>query len=188
MVQSREEKSAYNRQNYKDHREERLLYGKQFRLDHPDQLKESKARYYIKNRNKLLEQSKQYNRNNPRDRTEESHRYYMNNRDKLLPRGKQYHKDHPEVNLKSSTKRLTKLGKTFDMDCDTFKYALLGMARIVKKRDGKKCTWCNGTENLIAHHIWHKAFCPESALEPDNGITLCHDCHMEQHRLDRSFN
>ena len=111
--------------------------------------------------------------------------YREDNREKRNAYDKQYHKDHPEVNLKSNKKRLTELGKTFDMDYEPFRYALMSWTKTVRKRDCHKCTWCNSTENLVAHHIWHKVFCPESALDVDNGITLCHECHMEQHRLDK---
>ena len=65
------------------------------------------------------------------------------------------------------------------------RYARDAWSKTVRKRDNNKCTWCNSTKTLVSHHIWHKAFCPESALDVDNGITLCHDCHMEQHRLDK---
>ena len=55
----------------------------------------------------------------------------------------------------------------------------------VRARDKQKCVWCNETYGLVAHHIWHKLYCPESALDIDNGITLCHKCHMFQHQQDR---
>jgi len=155
MVWSREEKAIYHKQYYKDHYEKISAYEKQRQKD------------------------------NPRDRTEYDAQRYKDNRDRLLAHDKQYHKDHPEVNLRSQKKRLTKLGKTFDMDYEVFRYALMSHAKTVKKRDNNKCTWCNSTNKLRAHHIWHKVFCPESALDPDNGITLCHKCHMEQHRLDK---
>ena len=187
MVQSREEKLLYMRQYYKDTIEERKLYKRQYRKDNLEKVTEQKAQYYKNNRDKLLVWQKQYNRNNPRDRTEENHIYYMNNRDKLLPRGKQYHKDHPEVNLKSIKKRMEYIGSFLGLDSLQTTAGILSWSKTVRKRDGHKCTWCDSTENLVAHHIWHKAWCPESALDVDNGITLCHDCHMEQHRLDKSF-
>ena len=160
MVQSREEHNKKSLQYYKDHREERIAYNKQYYKDHRE---EDKKRY--EGRKAYF---KQYRKDNSEKR-------------------KQYRKDNPEVDLRTMKKQLTNLGKILDMDYDSFKYGLISFTRTVRKRDGNKCTWCNSTEKLVAHHIWHKAFCPESALDVDNGITLCHDCHKEQHRLDRSL-
>ena len=154
---NREEMLKQQKQNYKKNREEILVYGKQ---------------HYKDNREEILVYSKQY---------------YKDHREEIKAYTCQYQKDHPEVSLKSNKKRLTELGKTFDMDYEPFRYALMSWSKTVRKRDNNKCTWCNSTQDLIAHHIWHKAFCPESALDVDNGITLCHECHKERHRLDRSL-
>ena len=49
--------------------------------------------------------------------------------------------------------------------------------REVKKRDGNTCRVCGETINLHAHHIKPRSRYPELALELDNGITLCGNCH-----------
>ena len=136
--------------------------------------------------------NKQYNINNrdknkivcKKSRTthrEEAAQYYQDNKEKL----KQYYRDHPEVNLKAQKKYMSKIGESFHLKYNEMRYARDAWSKTVRKRDNNKCTWCNSTKTLVSHHIWHKAFCPESALDVDNGITLCHDCHMEQHRLDK---
>ena len=127
-------------------------------------------------------------------------KYRDKNRDKLNAYDRQYHKDNcvrlraqqveyskknPEVNLRAKKKELEKLGGVLNLTDTGVIYALMSWAKTIKKRDNNKCTWCNSVNNLRVHHIWHKVFCPESALDVDNGITLCHDCHMEQHRLDK---
>ena len=153
---------------YKDRR----VYMKQYCKEHLEEKKIYNKQYYKNNREKLIEQSKQY---------------YEGHREERKSKMKQYDKDHPEINLKSKKKEFTKLGKIFDLNHESMKYALISWSKAVRKRDGNKCTWCDSTKNLKAHHIWHKIFCPESALDVDNGITLCHTCHKEQHRLDSSF-
>ena len=71
------------------------------------------------------------------------------------------------------------------------RYLFHAWGLVVKRRDGLKCTWCDESDfkKLRAHHIIHKIFCTKKeALDPDNGITLCHECHKEQHRLDSKLN
>jgi len=148
---------VWQKQYNKDHREERQAYDKQYNKDHCEE---------------RLVYKKQY---------------YKDNREERLVQQKQYSKDHPEVKLRSQKKTFTELGKVFDLDYNPMRYAIDAWSKTVRKRDGHKCTWCDSTQNLIAHHIWHKAFCPESSLDVNNGITLCHDCHWEQHKHDRSF-
>ena len=149
------DRQAYFIQYRKDHLEEKKMYDKQYYKDH---------------REEMIKQSIQY---------------YECHREERKSQMKQYDKDHPEKHLKSKKKELIKLGKTFDLNHKSMKRALISWSKTVRKRDNNKCTWCNSTQDLIAHHIWHKVFCPESALDVDNGITLCHDCHMEQHKLDK---
>lgn len=53
--------------------------------------------------------------------------------------------------------------------------------RKVKERD-KCCQICGATENLVAHHIKSYRYYPELRYDLSNGITLCGDCHKEQHK------
>jgi len=172
---NREEKLAYQKQYNKDHREEKIIYDKQYRKDHCEE-----RRQYRKDHR---EESKQYRKDHWKEKIIYDKQYYKDHWEEI----KQYHRDNPEIDLRAQKKRFTKLGKLFDLNWKEMKYAIMAWSLTIKKCDDHKCTWCNSTKKLRAHHIWHKAFCPESALDPDNGITLCHDCHMEQHRLDSSF-
>ena len=187
MVQSREKKNAVSKQYYKDHRDEILAYNKQHYKDHREEKLAYIKQYRKDNSEEISTQKKQHYKDHREEKLAYVKQHYKDHREERKAYMKQYHKDHPEVNFKSNKKRLIKLGKTLDMDYNGVKLALMSWSKTVKKHDNHKCTWCNSTENLIAHHIWHKQWCPESALDVDNGITLCHECHVEQHRLDRSF-
>jgi len=183
----------------------RAVYKKKYREDNYDRIRaydkkrfstpEARKRaiayqqiHRIKNRDEIKIKKKQYHKDHHEECLIRDRLYYKDHREERKAKQKQYDKDHPEVNLKAKKKELTKLGKTFDMNCNDMRYALMSWTKTVRKRDNNKCTWCNSTKTLVSHHLWHKSFCPESALDVVNGITLCHKCHMEQHRHDRSDN
>lgn len=47
----------------------------------------------------------------------------------------------------------------------------------VKQRDGNACRRCNFESNLHVHHIKPFKKYPQFAVELDNGLTLCGNCH-----------
>ena len=47
----------------------------------------------------------------------------------------------------------------------------------VKRRDGNACRRCNFESNLHVHHIKPFKKYPQFAVELDNGLTLCGNCH-----------
>lgn len=51
----------------------------------------------------------------------------------------------------------------------------------VLDRDGHQCRDCGATSPLAAHHIIRWVDAPELRLILENGLTLCHDCHMRHH-------
>lgn len=66
---------------------------------------------------------------------------------------------------------------------------LIKWAQIVKKRDNGVCKLCGTSENVEAHHIVPINVCKkmphskgvEYALNLNNGITLCKECHDLAH-------
>jgi len=53
----------------------------------------------------------------------------------------------------------------------------------VLERDNKTCQKCNKTNcKLFAHHIKAWKDYKKLRFDVDNGITLCHECHREEHR------
>ena len=60
--------------------------------------------------------------------------------------------------------------------------------REVRQRDGDACRVCRETINLHAHHIRPRSRYPELALELDNGITLCGNCHARLTGREESTN
>ena len=57
----------------------------------------------------------------------------------------------------------------------------------VKERDGQLCQGCGSVKNLHAHHIKPRAMFPDLSLDLNNGITLCKECHVKEHRRLRSL-
>ena len=78
------------------------------------------------------------------------------------------------------------MSKTRDGDDVTLKHVadfLRMWANFVKDRDGRKCTKCGTQRRLHAHHIKPKSLFPNLMFEMSNGITLCKQCHMKEHKF-----
>lgn len=54
--------------------------------------------------------------------------------------------------------------------------------RSVIANDNHRCRHCGATKDLQAHHIVRWADDPSQRLVIDNGIALCRDCHVEEHK------
>lgn len=60
----------------------------------------------------------------------------------------------------------------------------------VLRRDGYRCRACgirpeNGDAGLDAHHVTDRSLMPGGGYVPENGVTLCRECHQkaeEHHR------
>ena len=52
-------------------------------------------------------------------------------------------------------------------------------SKAVREIDGYACAVCGNTEKLEAHHIIPKSQCSdEETLTIENGVTVCHCCHL----------
>ena len=67
-----------------------------------------------------------------------------------------------------------------------FFHALRAWSKLVRIRDDYTCQICGiRDENKnIAHHILYRSFYEDLALNLNNGITLCKNCHKDAHLLD----
>jgi endogenous inhibitor of DNA gyrase (YacG/DUF329 family) len=61
----------------------------------------------------------------------------------------------------------------------TWKEEVYHRQRIENNTDINFCEKCQVTENLQVHHIYPIKLYPEYALDPDNGIVFCEDCHYK---------
>lgn len=59
--------------------------------------------------------------------------------------------------------------------------------RHVLERDGHRCRECGAEYDLHVHHILSWSEFPRFRVDPDNGITLCRECHADQHVNERSL-
>jgi hypothetical protein len=171
--------------NYMKNRQEQLANANEYYLKNRGTILIQRKQYREENREKIrLKQRTHYKLNKAKIRVKQK-QYYDLNSEAIGVTNRKYERNHPEITLKSIKKQMEYIGSFLGLDSLQTAAGIHSWSRTVRKRDNNKCTWCNSTKTLVSHHIWHKAFCPESALDVDNGITLCHDCHMEQHRLDK---
>ena len=57
----------------------------------------------------------------------------------------------------------------------------------VVRRD-KRCMVCGTMKSRQAHHMNHATYFVNDRFDVDNGITLCHKCHIQYHcNYHRSF-
>jgi hypothetical protein len=49
--------------------------------------------------------------------------------------------------------------------------------KVNQEHNSNYCEICHKIENLVGHHILPQKLYPESALDPDNGVILCSECH-----------
>jgi hypothetical protein len=57
---------------------------------------------------------------------------------------------------------------------------------ILKKYDSK-CVLCNSLDRIDVHHILPYKKYPHFAIHPENGVTLCYDCHRYVHLNGHDF-
>ncbi len=55
----------------------------------------------------------------------------------------------------------------------------------VLRRDNYKCIYCDSKDKLHAHHVKPKKTDPFFVLDPENGITVCEDCHFKYCHKDK---
>lgn len=59
----------------------------------------------------------------------------------------------------------------------------------VLRRDNNQCVVCCAKDDLVVHHLNSHHWDKENRVNPDNGITLCDQCHKEFHnRYGYKFN
>lgn len=136
--------------------------------EHPNHGKQ----YYKEHKEKIKSTSEEYNKNNP---------------DKCTEYKSLWDNKYPEKRLIIMVKHLEKYGKTFNMTSMEYKNTQNVWAKTIKKLDNNMCKLCDSTKNLHAHHIYPKSLFPELALDLDNGVTLCHDCHWGIHGKIKRF-
>lgn len=57
----------------------------------------------------------------------------------------------------------------------------------VIERDHGYCRLCHSQERLEVHHIKRFATNPESRWDPENGVSLCHECHVNFRNREEEY-
>ena len=98
------------KQNHLKHKKKRnalcRIYGKQYRLNNKEKIKQKSQQYYLDNKEKILQQTKLYVQNN-NDKVRAYHRQYSK-KDIYQQRKKQYRLDHWDRILELQRQRIKK--------------------------------------------------------------------------------
>lgn len=54
---------------------------------------------------------------------------------------------------------------------------------IILNKYNNMCNICHSKDSLEAHHLNAKSSFPEQRYDINNGVCLCHSCHMDFHRM-----
>ncbi len=164
---------------------------REYNLTHKDKLKEYRdnhkeefSRYYkeyrVINKEKLKEYSKQYRVKNKERKKELDRLYRLDHLENIRLKQKEWENKNPEKVYERRYRELTKLSIKTGLDNNSILSGLLSFASMIKHKQ-KDCQICGKSSNLEAHHILHKRFYPKLMFNENNGITLCHICHLQAH-------
>lgn len=91
---------------------------------------------------------------------------------RLLKRGENHHSWNPNLTDKD------RASKRYNEEYTNF-------VKTVMARDNYTCQCCGkrSTKKMVAHHLNGYNWCIEERVNPNNGITLCENCHMNYHSI-----
>ena len=171
------DRSEYQKRYQKENKERLIRYRIKYNRDHKKERKEHRE----KNRQIIIEYDRIYYKKNKKAMNKRRRELYKENHEKKLAYTRRYKKEHPEQTLRNLKSYLERLGKPLNLNSTEYNYALMQWSKTIKKLDNNMCKLCDSKEMLNAHHIQSKKEFPKIALDLDNGITLCKDCHSKTH-------
>jgi hypothetical protein len=133
---------------------------RKYRLDHPDKVRESARKYYLKNRGGILARLK-----TPGQKKKHQN-YYARNRDKLLANGLNYYESHREERLAYA--------KVYSNTIISHNGKVI-LRKVDKPPKPLLCLLCKRKSYLVYHH-WEDD-------QPEVGLWICNPCHMAIHRM-----
>jgi len=163
--------------------------------------------YRIKNREKRNKTTREWKQNNLAHTRERDNRYYQTNKeiikiknkiiyDNNIEKFRKYRREqarrlralNPEKYKKAVNKYKRKNAekilvqqKEYVKKTGVTKFALKTWSTVIKTLDNNMCKLCDSKKYLNSHHIMPMQYYPELALDVNNGITLCEECHHKLH-------
>ena len=112
-------------------------------------------------------------------------KYYKTNPEKVKALSKKWQNANPEKCKKSmldyNKRKLAKFAYLFNLSKTDMRLARILWSAQVRKN--KPCAICN-LPAIHAHHILHASKYPKLSMNPNNGIPLCIEHHVEVHLFD----
>lgn len=143
-------------------------------------MKEYNKRYRELNKEKLRQQDKERNEARKEYLAEWYKGYYQNNKQMIEARKREWENNNKDKVSAGQKRHRLKLNLS---NRNITSRSLIAWGVQVKDKMSS-CQYCGREDNLQAHHILSKSKHPEFALLLNNGITLCWDCHVEEHKIN----
>tara|TARA_B110001454_G_scaffold77532_1_gene75081 strand:- start:3278 stop:3769 length:492 start_codon:yes stop_codon:yes gene_type:complete len=161
------------------------MASKEYYQKYKERTRKQQQEYYQKTkeeRKKCVRKYYEKNNDTPEFKEKRSIRgkkYRSKEKEKIRKYNKIYSKKHPEIKLKSTRKCLEKIANELGMRTYQFSYALKKWTKNVQNIQGSYCAVCFSFSEIETHHLFEKAKYPLLALNINNGIVLCKECHVE---------
>lgn len=156
---------------------------KKYYLNNKEKKSEYYKKYYKENIEVYTKRNKKYSQNHKVEIKKYTDNYYSKqiNSDRRTEKAKKWDEENPEKRLIIMKRHFKKYGSVYDMNSKSYESVLYVWSKNIKKLDNHMCKNCDSTEKLRSHHIMPKLLFPKISLDLDNGVTLCHNCHMNLH-------
>ncbi len=177
----KQKKREYYERDIEESRRKSRETNNRWKKRHPDKYLESAKKYRENHHVKVLEITRLWRKEHPQKSKELSKIWHQNNREKVNAEKREWRKNNPEKRRLIEINRLKRIQKAYNFETiSKVGFALTIWSKKIRTEYNNLCQVC-GKLAAHTHHILLKRFYPNLALNDNNGIPLCIECHKEVH-------